>query len=170
MTPTTPLAVSERTIRTTTSRHWWKPQADLVLMMAALVAAAFIYPSLTLNHDKRWYLVAPGLCRDGAKLYQDVMEINPPLAFYLTAAPLFLADLFGLSEKTAFCVTLVVMTGVSLYWVRSLLLRAPDLTREQRRALLAGFGLALIVVPIGNFGQREHIMMVLSAPYPTPLS
>jgi len=40
-----------------------------------------------LHSDVSWYLVATERFVNGARLYQDVIEVNPPLAFYLMARP-----------------------------------------------------------------------------------
>ena len=162
------LARSNSVEEAAASHHWharWSGSLDLLLLMGALVAAAIFYPMATLNHDSSWYLIATRMWLDGAQLYQDVMETNPPLAFYLTAGPVMLADVFGISPKTSFCLSLVVAIGGSLVWVRFLLSRAEELTERQRHHLFLGLVLALILIPIGSFGQREHIMLVLSAPY-----
>jgi hypothetical protein len=147
------------------SRSPYQIQMDLMLLIGAVVVAACFYPMFTLNHDTSWYLIATRMWLNGAKLYQDVMEINPPLAFYLTVVPLRFADLLGISENAAFCLTLIAVTAGSLCWIRALLRRSPDLTKRQQHYLLAGFVLALLLIPIRNFGQREVVMMALSAPY-----
>ncbi|MCA9170349.1 MAG: hypothetical protein KDB23_21875, partial [Planctomycetales bacterium] len=81
------LARSNSVEEAAASHHWharWSGSLDLLLLMGALVAAAIFYPMATLNHDSSWYLIATRMWLDGAQLYQDVMETNPPLAFYLT--------------------------------------------------------------------------------------
>ena len=36
----------------------------------------------TINHDTAWYLYATRAWLDGAQLYVDIVEVNPPLSFY----------------------------------------------------------------------------------------
>ncbi|MEZ5870179.1 MAG: hypothetical protein R3D46_17950 [Defluviimonas denitrificans] len=37
---------------------------------------------------------------EGARLYVDIFEVNPPLNFYLTVPPLILSDLTGMTART----------------------------------------------------------------------
>ncbi|MEP7218497.1 MAG: hypothetical protein ABI876_06250, partial [Bacteroidota bacterium] len=56
------------------------------ILLAALVAteSAAVFRSV-LNHDVAWIIHGAGRWLEGAGLYRDIVEINPPLIFYLTA-------------------------------------------------------------------------------------
>ena len=72
--------------------------APVLLILAAGAAAFTFYGAQHLNHDSSWYLVATRKWLAGATLYRDVMEINPPLAFFLTAPGLWLADALAIGD------------------------------------------------------------------------
>ncbi|MCG8358505.1 MAG: hypothetical protein MI920_23305 [Kiloniellales bacterium] len=134
----------------------------IVLLLAALGQRL----TATLNHDSAWYLDATSRWLDGAVLYRDIMEVNPPLAFFLTAPALWLAEASGLSPVVAFVVYVFALIALSLSLVVLLLGDAAvGSARPRRRLLLLGGFCALAVVPAGDFGQREHLMVVLVLPY-----
>ncbi len=136
----------------------------LALLITTVVAAALFYPYFSLNHDSSWYLVATRMWLDGEQLYFGIVEINPPLAFYLTAPALYLADGTGLNPTTAFLLYTVALAGASSLWLIRIVLRA-DLSAGARAALLLGGMAGLFVMPLQEFGQREHIMLILALPY-----
>jgi len=138
---------------------------ETLVLMAVLACAAVLYPQHSLNHDTSWYLVATRKWLDGATLYRDIMEINPPLAFYLTAPAVFLSKAMGVDSTPVFCWMLLGCIAGSLLWVKSILDRQQDLSEPERFLLLSGFAAMMLLVPMFWFGEREHLMLVFSAPY-----
>lgn len=136
------------------------------LLAALLLVAMFaFYLTTTLHHDVSWYLVATDRLLDGARLYVDIIEVNPPLAFYLTMPPVALARLTGLAPAACFIGYAFLLIAGSLLLIRRLLDRRPDLSAGYRAAMLLAAAAALAVAPIGVFGQREHLMLIFALPY-----
>lgn len=138
----------------------------LLLLAAFAVTAGLVYPRFSLNHDVSWYLSATGMFLDGARLYIDIIEINPPLAFYLTAPPVAAARLFGLDPSTSYIVYVVILAVASSLWVRSILQQA-DMSQRQRDAMLLAVMTVQFILPVADFGQREHLMLVFAMPFCT---
>jgi putative flippase GtrA len=145
-----------------TSVRW--SEFELPALLALLAGAAWFYAGTMLNHDTSWYLIATSRWLDGAELYRDIVEINPPLAFYLTAPAVLLARATGLVPHHAYVLQVIALTLPSLLWLRSLLRRAP-LDETHRRIMLAAGVAALCLAPIVEFGQRDHLMMIFVLPY-----
>jgi hypothetical protein len=137
-----------------------------VLWLPALwLAALLFYLPTYLHSDVSWYLVATERFVSGARLYQDVIEVNPPLAFYLMAPPVLVADMTGIPARMLFVFYAFLLLALSLWLVDRLLRQMPDVADSTRGAfLLAVFG-ALVILPMPVFGQREHLMLMLSIPY-----
>ena len=57
---------------------WALAVAAIVLMAAAEVFTR------SLNHDVAWYLYMADAFREGAELYRDVADTNPPLIVFLS--------------------------------------------------------------------------------------
>lgn len=136
-----------------------------LLIIIAGAGAYLFYGAQLLNHDSSWYLVATRKWLDGATLYRDVMEINPPLAFFLTAPALWLADLLALDPTRAFQLYVILLAVGSLLAMQVLLARTSDLSTTARAAVLAACAVSQLVLPMGDFGQREHLMIILALPY-----
>lgn len=136
---------------------------------AIILAAGGVFVWLNqfpLNHDTSWYLVATRKWMNGAELYRDIIEVNPPLAFYLTRPGLWIADLAGIGARTGMLLFLSGLICLSLFIVQGLLAEVA-ITPAQRRGMLAAAAAGLLILPLGVFGQREHIMTVLALPYLT---
>lgn len=141
-----------------------RSHASLWLVIVAGLAAGLFYPQFSLNHDSSWYLVATAKFLDGARLYVDIVEINPPLAFYLTIPPVAAARVLGVHPTTAYFAYVCALSLGSCLWTWRLLATAA-LTEAERNILLLGVAVALFVLPVTDFGQREHLMLILALPF-----
>lgn len=139
-------------------------KARLGVIACAILVGALCYPQWSLNHDTSWYLVATRLFLNGAPLYDYIGEVNPPLAFYLTAPPLFIADILGTDDTGTFISYTLFLAFASLAWCSRLANRAA-ISEQQRWALIMGLIAATLIMPLGSFGQREHLMLIATAPY-----
>lgn len=141
--------------------------SKLVWLAVALVCAGsslFIldYP---LNHDVGWHLhMARGLLA-GESLGETLIEINPPLYAYLATLPAALAGVTGLPIVGVAKLTVLLVSLLIVVWVGNL--ASFDESEQRYDPPLVTFALALpLLALVGiDFGQREHLMVVLSAPY-----
>ena len=138
---------------------------ECIGLLGLLSVTAFYLSNQLLNHDVAWYLTGTRRWLEGATLYADVIEVNPPFIFYLMAPVIFVADLLRVSEKFAFVGFICLITAVSLIWSAHLLQRQSHLAPSQRHVILAASFVGLIFVQITYFGQRDHIMLILALPY-----
>jgi hypothetical protein len=118
-----------------------------------------------LHHDPAWLIHGTEIFLDGGKLYKDVFELNPPLIFYLTVPPVWFARLFGLFDINVFVVYVFLLIAVCLAIVWFLLRDVDALSPLVRDGILLAVAVALAVYPAERFGQREHLMLILSLPY-----
>jgi hypothetical protein len=136
-----------------------------LVLAALLAAAASFYSGGELHHDPSFLLVATGRWLGGATLYRDIVEINPPWIFYLTAPSVIAARLLAISPSVAFITFVCALAGASLVWCWRLLARVASLSLGTRYAIITAAFAALIVTPGYNFGQREHVFIILALPY-----
>lgn len=139
-------------------------RSDCVVTILWLVALVVNLPRLP-HPDVGWYLVATGRFVDGGVLYRDIVEVNPPLAFYLHVPPIIAARLTGLSpEAWCFGYIFVLIAGV-LAIIRHLLHSVSCLSMTHRGGMLLASFSALVILPWHVFGEREHLLLILSLPY-----
>lgn len=126
--------------------------ARLAVLLSLLCAALFGAAQLNhqLNHDVAWLLEAGTRWMHGARLYRDVIEVNPPLVFYVYALISFFTF-----QKSLFILGVALLIFASAAWVSRLM---------GRRWMLAA---VLICATSGalDFGQRDHIAAIMMLPY-----
>ena len=139
----------------------------MALMIIALAVAAAWYLFLTcVHHDIAWYLFLGERVMDGARLYETYIDNNPPFVVYFNLIPVWLAHVFGTTNLFMFDVFVFVLIFVSLslcyYIIQSLDM---GLSHYYKCMLILITAVLFMVVPLSIFGQREHLMMVLTFPY-----
>ena len=116
--------------------------------------------------DMAFLLYAAGRLLDGATLYRDVVEINPPLVIWLNVPIELLARLTDLSEFLVYRLfTAAAVGGLFSFCygvVRWYVL--PDRPAYGRYFLLL-LCFALFPLAGDDFGQREHLVLALLMPY-----
>ncbi len=142
------------------------PRLPFALLVGAFVAlgaiAAFAWP---LNWDAAWYLEMASQFLEGRRLYVDLVDINPPLIVWLSTIPVGIAGMTGLSGPVSFLLFVLALFGLS-FWLSVRVLAAGWTDRpEVRRFLLLLLPAVLLLLPTINFGEREHLLMILAMPY-----
>jgi len=147
------------------SRAWLARRSGWLAWGFAVLAAAILACHPAINGDVVWYLVATDLWAEGARLYVEVRDPNPPLIFYLNWPAVELAALTGLSPHRAFFLLLAAALLGALALMRRILPSATDAERLRRDGLViaAAFGFALYA--IYSTGQREHLLAIGFLPY-----
>ena len=120
----------------------------------------------TINNDVGWYLYSAGAWLDGGRLYQDIFfEVNPPLALFLTTPAVFLAKLTGLSPPHVYFTYIFALIAASLALFSRILAELLPASSLCRHGLTVAAFLTLAIAPAGDFGQREHLTMILILPF-----
>ena len=119
-----------------------------------------------LNHDVAWFCYMSQRWGDGARLYVDVVDTNPPLIVFLSTPPILLAkalswpvDVTMLAYVSALAIASVAVCGM-------LVVRAwPDADPLQRGLFMTG--IVAVVFPLSgtDFAQREHLALIFALPY-----
>ncbi len=132
--------------------------AGMACLMALLPAA---------GHDQMWCLYTARLMLNGAKLYgPQLFESNPPLIFWLSLAPAAVAAWLHL-PATALAKLLVVAleAGVAAICLRMLRVLRPRQPKWVLWALAFVYVAVFAAAPARDFGQRDHILVLLCLPY-----
>ncbi len=134
--------------------------AALALLSVGGVVLAFLR---TVNHDVALYIYSAMELLRGAKLHHDIVELNPPLIIFLNLPAAMLARATGIEGVTAFRLFTLMLAAAS----GGLVLRA--LATGVGRATVVWIGALLaylfLLLPAENFGQRDHLLVMLVAPW-----
>jgi hypothetical protein len=113
--------------------------------------------------DTLWVLHIAGKMIDGARLYVDVIEINPPLIFWLAMPIVRAARWLSVDSVAVFRIAMFMGLGGSLCLTAHYLRDAARPGRQWSTPVLA---LALFVAPgQANFGEREHVIVACVLPW-----
>ena len=140
----------------------------MFLAVAVLLIAAGVAPVLYWggNHDVAWLLYVARRALDGERLYRDIVEINPPLIVVLSMPAVLVSRLTGVTDLTVFDLGLAALAvGVVAFASRQLRRALGTEHVAERRALVLLCLVALFPVAVGDFGQREHLLLALVLPY-----
>ena len=132
----------------------------IALAVTAIVTALRSFD--TVDVDVAWQLWIAGRLNAGAHLYRDIMEVNPPLWFWMAQPIDALARGLGMSPEAVLVIAMGGLVGLSLTAANGLI---TDLEPRRRALLLSYAALALMVMPWVHVGQREQIVLIVTLPY-----
>lgn len=139
--------------QTHTLPKWLAVWLPLALGVAYLVVQWLSY----VNPDSAWLLVVAQRMLGGEALYTQIGETNPPLVVWLHLIPVWLAQVYDVSLPHAFILCVGVLSWIS-YAACVQVNRAWPL-------LNLVYLVILLATSINHFGQREHLLFLLAAPY-----
>lgn len=117
-----------------------------------------------INHDVAALLQFTDRWLAGAALYRDLIDVNPPLIFLLSAVPVALARASGLPVVVAFDLALLLFTGL----VGAMLWRRAGMFADRpvvHRVLLAVVPFAVLGLGNSMAGQREQLLALAALPW-----
>jgi hypothetical protein len=135
-------------------------------LVAILALAAAAQLASVPRADLAYLLYAAASVIDGARLYVDVVEINPPLIVVLNMPAVLLARALEVSEILVYrALVIVALLGALAFagWCLRRLLGPSGATL--RRLLMLVLAFALFLAAGDDFGQREHLLTALTLPY-----
>jgi hypothetical protein len=138
----------------------------LTIWMALGLLSLAAVASSCLNHDVAWYLYGARVLLQGGTVYRDVVDTNPPLIFWLNLPVAWTAEQFGLNSAAVFKSFVYAAAALSAL-VSARLLRIVAAESAGTRRLLTAV-LVFAMLPFARpegFGQREHLMVLLTMPY-----
>jgi hypothetical protein len=138
--------------------------ASMLLLLGVLGIVLFTMLRSPLKDDIAWLLYVARRWLAGRELYVDVIEVNPPLIVWISAIPIRLAGTLGIDAQYTAIPLFVAMVLGCAWWTADLL-RGSGKLFEDRIPVFAAIGTVLLVVPAGDLGQREHLLVAAILPY-----
>jgi hypothetical protein len=145
------------------SRETVRPLTWLAGLVIVVVTAVMQLP-VPVNHDAAWILLGAQRLLDGAAFGEQVVDVNPPLAWWISAIPVALAGATGLPIGPVFKCFIIALSLGSVALGFSLM-RKLNIGAESRHLLCVLLLAVLLIAPGYDFGQREHIMVILALPW-----
>src|SRR6201995_728184 len=137
---------------------------SMILLAVVLAIVLFSMLRSPLKDDIAWLLYVARRWLAGRELYVDVVEVNPPLIVWISAIPMQLASALGVDARFT-AIPFFVAAVLGCAWWTASLLRGCGRLFEDRLPVFAAIGTVLLVVPAGDLGQREHLLVAAMLPY-----
>ena len=135
------------------------------LLGAVVIAVIGLLRALSqpLNADAAWFHYVAGRVLSGARPYVDLIEVNPPLIIWLSMPSLLLERATGISHAIGYPVLVGVAACVSL--AASHRLSEHAMSTHYKAPFTAAIAVVLFVLPWWQWGQREHLLLILCIPH-----
>ncbi|MGE3245487.1 MAG: hypothetical protein AB7F96_08065 [Beijerinckiaceae bacterium] len=116
------------------------------------------------NADNSWLFTVAEKYMDGARIYTDVIETNPPASFLIYVPAAALARLLHLPVEFMASAFVFVAALASLAFASSVAARTGLLNQAERGVFFNAGIFALLLVPGLCFAQREHVALLAMLP------
>jgi hypothetical protein len=136
---------------------------------AILLLAFVFYAIQPLLSDVSYFVAADQRILGGAIPYRDILETNPPLAFWFTLPPVWLAGIMGLPAETVFVVYALAINAGVLFFVWHLHGSDSKNNYDRKELLIILTAVTCFGMSFG-FGQREYFLTLLLLPYITSVA
>ena len=139
------------------SAHW-------LAIAAVFATAAWLRLVIPFNVDVSWWLTVSERMLDGQRLYVDILETNPPMPLAIYCLSVVLARATGIRPEVVVDGLIFVLIAASLAWTWHILRSASLRGRAAAGALAVFAAVLLTILPMYDFGQREHLATVAILP------
>jgi hypothetical protein len=152
------LAADEATYQKTRTVAPW------LAVAVVFAAAVLLRQAMPFNVDVSWWLIVSERMLDGQRLYVDILETNPPMAVsvYLLGVALARAIHVRPEVMTNGLIFLLIAASLAMTW--RILQYSSLLGRAAGGALAVWATVLLCILPMYDFGQREHLALVTMLP------
>jgi hypothetical protein len=124
-------------------------------LVALLIVISPIYFFIPITHDAAWQMWIGRQMAHGANLYTDIIEVNPPLWFWISVPLARTAELLHVRSLAVLIAFFLLAIAGSLWLVR----------RIKSESLPLWPMAAAMLFPLRHFGQREHFILIFAIPY-----
>lgn len=139
--------------------------ATLLVLFGFFCLSIWIQSHMFLCWDVDWLIHAASRLLAGGNYYQDFFEANAPMAIFIHIPVVLSSKYYHISFATSFRIeaflSIIICLALSYYLLAKLLANDPLLVK----LLLIGLGFILLLFPFSQFGQREHLLIILGFPY-----
>jgi putative flippase GtrA len=132
----------------------------IIIACTCLAAPLFWYMPIT--HDVIWQFWIARQILHGVPLYTHIMEINPPLWFWMAVPIQMLGSAIGTAPVKIYAILVLLIGSVSSLLSGKLVFPANP---GRRITLMIAIFVVGIIAPLNDFGQREQLAVLCSLPY-----
>lgn len=142
----------------------------VVSFVAVFCLSIFLQSIRDIGQDSALYLELAQKIFDGGKYYQDFFEVNLPLAYLITAIPLFFAKFFAISPIITTEIWVNLCGILAIYCSAKIVLRS-EIAKDRTVfnllifAFSCGFFLRIFTLQFNEFATKATYFLVFFYPY-----
>ncbi len=137
---------------------------SLLVLVAVLALVLFVSLRSPLKDDIAWLLYVARRWMAGRELYIDMVEVNPPLIVWISAIPIGVAQWLGIDSQFV-AIPIFIAAVLGCVWWSACLLRKNGGLLANPLPIFALAGSVFLILPAGDLGQREHLLVAAFLPY-----
>jgi hypothetical protein len=138
----------------------------IVSIIAICCCAWYMQRQLMMNVDVNSLLLATEKLMQGGNYLEDFFSPNPPMIMFIYTIPVLLAKLLQLSITIIFPLYVFMLASISFFICYHLVTKIflnKDLL--QGYVFLSVMALVFLILPTREFGQRDHLLVMMTMPY-----
>lgn len=137
----------------------------LLLVLIVLTATLFLVDHFGINPDNSWQFIAAERLLDyHGYCCEHLVELNPPLATYITTVAVLLHRVFSFSPLASHTGLTLGLISLSLILSRSVI-ETSGLPPDRQYRILLTLCVLFLLLPGTMFGERDHWLIILVLPY-----
>ena len=136
----------------------WAPTILVVITTIGLLA----YFTGPLNPDVSGQFWLAHSMRNGARLYTDMIEINPPLWFWMALPIDWFAEKIGVRTEPVTIIVIATLVMGAVHASRRVLMHGDV---RPPTAFFVYMAAILLIMPLQHLEQREHLALIGAVPY-----
>lgn len=142
------------------------PTITWIIIFLIFITAVFIQSHLLLSWDISWFLSITQKFLAGGNYVTAFMDMNPPISIYAQIPTVLLSNSTGMNIVLTTRILTFTLSIISFLTCTTLINRLfTKKERLLRTALLIAISICFFLLPTYEFGQREHLFLLLTMPY-----
>jgi hypothetical protein len=146
-----------------------RKQEQGLLISAILIVYALAWSmqsAFLLNCDVSWDIRITERLLAGGTYMKDFFDINPPLILFIYIPSVMFAKILSIKLASGLLLYTFLLSSLSLYFCYTFINK---IFLPQHRfityALLSTIAFLFLILPLMDFGEREHLMIIFTLPY-----
>ncbi|OGT46518.1 MAG: hypothetical protein A3E83_01270 [Gammaproteobacteria bacterium RIFCSPHIGHO2_12_FULL_41_20] len=138
------------------------------LIAALFLLAWHMQATVLLNADVAWLIEASKRMLAGGSYTKDFFENNPPWILYFYAPAVLLSKFFTINLAYSLRTYILILAFIALLLSKHFLKTIFSKNQQDSALypfLLLTLAMLFLIFPVSDFGQREHVLFMLSTPY-----
>lgn len=139
----------------------------LMISMGIIALPGFFLQFTTyLHRDMAGILYSAKTLIEGGVFGRDVIDVNPPLIWYLSYPVVFLSEIADWHPSNVFRITIIILTIFILLWTLSIIRKIPNIYPKWDVKVYLIPAIYVFFITSGlDMGQREYLALLLNLPY-----